>query len=156
MAAKSEVSRTWRCCGEKRSSALSDWREAEDFPGKLLNRVLFCALDGRSAAGESQRDRGPSGEHPPAEPRAATADADNRQLHSPGISGVHTCVCVWVPRCVSHSLNKETNGTCCLWCVSCVGDDRELCALERRHWRMAAGELSLCHLCSLSFSFHVQ
>lgn len=38
---------------------------------------------------------------------------------------------------------------------SCVGDDRELCALEWRHWRMAAGKLTLHKSCSLWFNLHV-
>ena len=57
--------------------------------------VLFCLLDGRSAARASQRDRGPPGEHSPAESGAAAPDAHYRQLYSPGIPGVYVCVCVF-------------------------------------------------------------
>ena len=49
-------------------------------------------LDGRSAAGASQRDRGPPGEHPAAQPRAAAPDAHHRQLHPPGVPGVSVFV----------------------------------------------------------------
>lgn len=52
-------------------------------------------LDGRSAARASQRDRGPSGEHPPAEPRAAAPDAHHRQLYSPGVPGVYVDALLW-------------------------------------------------------------
>lgn len=84
MAAKSEVRRNISQ-SHRTEKRLNSFQENAEI-------VIFCALDGRPAARESQRDRGPSGEHPPAEPRAATADAHHRQLHSSGISGV--CVCV--------------------------------------------------------------
>lgn len=35
-----------------------------------------------------------------------------------------------------------------LYLFSCVGDDRELRAVEWRHWRMAAGELTLHNSCT--------
>lgn len=73
--------------------------------------VYVCVLDGRSAAREPQRDRGPSGEHPPAEPGAAAADARHRQLHSPGISGVYEG-----PHICSNTATNPKNE----WADACV------------------------------------
>ena len=107
-------------------SAASDWWLLTYFKEKT-EIVFFCVLDGRSAARESQRDRGPSGEHPPAEPRAAPADAHHRQLHSSGISGVCVCVCVKGRRCVSSYLVTDKWNLLFVVCFLCRRWSRITC-----------------------------
>lgn len=107
MAAKSEV-RRHICQLHQADERLDSFSENTEI-------VCFCVLDGRSAARESQRDRGPPGEHPPAEPRVATADAHHRQLHSPGISGLWVDVCA----CVCDHIVILVRGNWNLLCVAC-------------------------------------